>query len=349
MAVRGRPPRAEFFGSIHGVDDIEAITKQSNLRKALVDGTIRDTFREDILETIAQPVGAKAIAPKHLYDARGSELFDRICDADEYYIPQVESSIVRDRIDEIVSALGPGLILAEPGSGSAQKVEPILEALDSPAAFAPVEISAAPLNESSARIAERFPDLQVHPVCAEFHTGLDMLTDLPDEPRAIFFPGSTIGNMPAEDRAALLRSFARFVGPNGRVLIGFDLVKDREALRAAYDDREGISAAFALNVLDRIRRELGEGLDASAFRYDARWNEDASRIEMSIASTRDHEGELAGVPFRFAEGERMRTEMSHKFTRESIEREASAAGMRVVEHWTDDRGWFALCLLETED
>jgi dimethylhistidine N-methyltransferase len=349
MAVRRRAPRAQRPRSRNGVRVIEATASHRNLRRTLVDGTIRDTFREDLLETLAQPVGAKAISPKHLYDARGSELFDQICDADEYYIPRVESSIVRDRIDEISAALGPDLVLAEPGSGSAQKVEPILEALDSPAAFAPVEISASPLRESSARIAERFPDLAVHPVCAEFHTGLNMLTDLPDERRAIFFPGSTIGNMPADERAALLRSFAGFVGPSGRVLIGFDLVKDRDVLRAAYDDREGISAAFALNVLHRITRELGEGLDASAFRYDARWNEDESRIEMAIASTRDHEGEVAGVPFRFAQGERMRTEISHKFTLDSIRAEAANAGMRVVEHWTDERGWFALCLLEAAD
>lgn len=316
-----------------------------NLRPMARDGREGDTFAADALEGLTRPRGQKAIPAKHLYDATGSRIFERILEIDEYYPVDAEASILDARLAEIAERIGPEAVLVEPGAGDGRKPERLLEALESPAAFAPLEISETALVECAERIARRFPEVEVHPVCADFANGFSRLSDLPRENRVAFFPGSTIGNLRPEERVDLLTSFARFVGEDGSALVGFDLVKETDTLLAAYDDPQGVTADFNLNLVTRLNRELGAGLDESAFAHEAVWVEGLDRIEMRLVAERAQRGEIAGRAIELAEGERIHTEDSHKFTRERIARESGEAGLEVETIWTDERDWYALALL----
>ncbi len=320
----------------------------ANLRETVSDPTLRDTFEQDVIDGLTAPKGQKAIPPKHLYDARGSRLFEQICETNDYYPTRTEHAIYEQCMDEIAERIGAGSVVVEPGSGDGTKAETLLSALDRPRAFAPLEISRSALAESSERIARHFPDTDIHPVCGEFATGLRYLEGLPEDRRLIFFPGSTIGNMVRAVRKDLLDSFADFIakGDDGRALIGFDLVKDRDVLRAAYDDSAGVTAEFNYNLIDRMNRELDAGLDRDTFRYRADWSEARSRIEMGLECTEPQEGAVLGSEYHIEHGERIHTEHSHKFTEATIREEAAASGLRVTGWWTDERRWFAVVLLE---
>jgi len=308
-----------------------------------------ESFEADVARGLSQPTGEKAIPPKHLYDERGSLLFERICEVDEYYPTRVERAILRDLADEIASAVGPRAILVEPGAGDGSKARILLDSLENPAVFAPFEISEDALRAASEDIAQQFPNVTVRPVCADFTQGLRHLHDLPEDNRVIFFPGSTIGNLDREDRIDLLRTFSRFIGAGGKVLLGADLVKSPDVLLAAYDDPHGVTAAFALNLIDRINRELDAELDPDAFRYVCEWSPANERIEMSLLCVREQRANIAGRNIHLTTGERIHVENSHKFKRERIEREAAEAGLKLERCWTDGRDWFAVCLLTSHN
>lgn len=305
-----------------------------------------DVMLAEVLRGLALP--AKNIPSLYFYDQRGSELFDAITTLPEYYPTRTEIAILEAHGAEMAAALGPGVRLIELGSGSAQKTELLLDHLESPAAYVPVEISREHLLASAARIAADFPGLEVLPVTADFTEPFEL-----PEPRhgtvrrnVAFFPGSTIGNFPRPMAADLLRATRREVGAGGAMLIGVDLVKDRATLERAYNDDAGVTAEFNLNLLVRLNRELGADFDPGAFRHEAVWDEAAGRIEMRLVSTRSQTVHLAGQSFAFAAGEVLVTEYSHKYSLEAFGVLAAANGFTVARVWTDPDRLFSVQLLE---
>ena len=319
-----------------------------NLHPTVIDRErIHDTFRADVLEGLSQE--HKRIPAKHLYDERGSELFDAICEVEEYYPTRVERSIRERFAREISREIGAGATVIEPGAGGGEKARALLATLSSPRAYVPIEISESALDAAAHRIASAFPHTDVFPICADFTRALNFPASLAHDGRLVFFPGSTIGNLERSSRQRLLHTFATHAGPGGRLLIGFDLVKDVRVLHAAYNDRDGVTAAFNLNLLQRINGELDGDFRIDAFIHDAPWIEDRQRIEMHLVSTRDQEVRVCGRTFRFRRGERIHTENSHKFRPEAFDAEALEAGFTPVKRWTDDRRWFCVGLYETSE
>ncbi len=299
--------------------------------------------RDDVLADTLRGLSAspKRLPSKYFYDARGSELFERICEQPEYYPTRVELAIMRDNIADIAAALGPDVRLVEYGSGAGVKTRLLLEHLESPVAYVPVEISRSAVADSVRELESAFPDIEMLPVCADFTRPIT----LPRATRAprqtvVYFPGSTLGNFAPDEALRLLRQMrdeARQGGGvlDGGVLIGVDLVKDPATLEAAYNDAAGVTAEFTLNLLVRLNRELGADFDLDGFRHRARYHPLAGRIETHIVSTRDQDVHIGEQTFHFAGGEAMLVEYSCKYTPESFARLASKAGLEVVRIWTD--------------
>jgi dimethylhistidine N-methyltransferase len=317
----------------------------TNLRKVSDFSPDDSVMLGDVLRGLALP--AKNIPSLYFYDQRGSELFDAITLLPEYYPTRTEIAILEAFGPEMAAALGPGVRLIELGSGSAVKTELLLVNLEDPAAYVPVEISREHLQAAAARIATDFPALEVLPVNADFTEPFDL-----PEPKhhrvqrnVAFFPGSTIGNFPRTMAANLLRATRREVGPGGAMLIGVDLVKDAAILERAYNDAAGVTADFNLNLLVRLNRELGADFDLGAFRHEAVWDGPAGRIEMRLISTRAQSVNVAGRQFRFAPGEILVTEYSHKYTLAGFRALAEAGGFSVARAWTDPDRLFSVQLL----
>ena len=291
--------------------------------------------------------GRKTLPCKHLYDARGVELFEEITRLPEYDLTRTELGILRARLPEIAAALGPGVRLVEPGSGSSTKTRELLAALEQPAEYVPVDIAPEFLAAGEASLAEALPGLRVTPVEADFTAELA----LPDAPAGtrrtvVFFPGSTLGNFGPREAKRLVDRLARLAGlpGGGAMLIGLDRVKPPSVLLPAYDDAAGVTAAFNLNLLVRLNREAGEEvLPVDAFRHEARWNAEASAVEMHLVAERAVEAELLGERIRFEAGETIHTESSHKFDDNAIGR--LFAGWR-VERFEDAERAFGLYLVE---
>ncbi len=291
----------------------------------------------EILADVLAGLGAtrKTLPPKLFYDEVGARLFERICKLDEYYLTRSELSILRARAGEIADFIGPRAALIEYGSGAATKVRFLLDALRDPAAYVPIDISREQLSRVAADLEADYPALAVRPICGDY-TRLLPLPSLPPHARRVaFFPGSTIGNFHPAEAAAFLTRVRRTVGTGGALVIGVDRRKDAAVLHAAYDDPQGVTAAFNRNVLRRINRELGADFDLASFRHVAFFNDDASRIEMHLESTRDQSVHVAGSTFDFARGETIWTESSYKYDEEQLATVASAAGFRLDRLWTD--------------
>lgn len=299
------------------------------------------TFRAEVLAGLR---GAPKTLPcKWLYDERGSELFEAICELDEYYVTRTELAITRAHAAEMAAWLGPRCLLVEYGSGSGLKTRILLGALDDPVAYVPVDISRAALAASAAGLCAARPGLPVLPVCADY-TADHALPRPARRPRrtVVYFPGSTIGNFtPLQARRFLARA-ARTCGAAGGLLIGVDLRKDRATLERAYDDAAGVTAAFNRNLLVRINRELGADFRVERFRHVALWNAEAGRVEMHLESDLAQEVRVAGERFRFAAGERIHTENSYKWRLEEFRALAAAAGWRLLRTWTDAEGLFSV-------
>ena len=289
----------------------------------------------------------KTLPCKLLYDRAGSELFDRICTVDEYYPTRTELAIMRAHMDEIVEAVGPNAMIIEFGSGTSEKIVELLGRLDEPAGYVPLEISRQHLLDAAHWLSDRFPDLELYPICADFHQPITFPPPVIHADRKVmYFPGSTIGNFTRQEAFLFLSRFAEIVGPGGGLLIGVDLVKERDVLRAAYDDGEGVTAAFNLNLLERLNRELGADFDPGAFEHRAIFNEEEQRIEMHLVAQRDMTVNLGGERFRFAEGESICTEHSHKYTIDGFSEMAAHAGFTRSRAWIDDNDWFAVLFFE---
>ena len=303
-------------------------------------------FRAEVLAGLGG--SPKSIPSMFLYDQRGSELFDDICALDEYYLTRTEIAILQACAGEMAGAIGPQAVLVELGSGSSTKTPLLLAELEDPVAYVPVDISRDHLEASSHAFADRFPHLPVLPVCADFNEPFD-LPAFPRRPRrkAAFFSGSTIGNLEPDGAVALLRTIAELVGAGGLALIATDLKKDPAVLTAAYDDREGVTAEFELNLLRRINDELDADFDPDRFRHHAVWDEDHGRIEISLRSTAAQTVRVGDRSFDFAAGELLRTEYSHKFDHAGFAALAARAGMAVEQVWNDADDLFSIQLLRS--
>ena len=309
-------------------------------------GRVADPFRADVLAGLGRP--AKTLPCKYFYDAAGSALFDRICELPEYYPTRTELAILHAHAAEMGLMLGAGCQVIEYGSGSSTKTPLLLAALPRPAAYVPVDISGDHLHASAAALARSFPDLPVTPVVADFTRPFEVPPLRPPlVRRAVYFPGSTVGNFAPADAIRLLRQMADLVGPGGQLLIGVDLLKDARVLLPAYADAAGVTAAFNRNLLARINRELDADFDLAGFRHEARLLRDPGRVEMHLVSEKRQTVRVGEQVFEFASGESIHTENSHKYTVPGFRRLAAAAGFHPVRTWVDGRGWFSVQLFAT--
>jgi L-histidine Nalpha-methyltransferase len=304
----------------------------------------RAALRADALAGLSAP--RKTLPCKWLYDTEGARLFEAITRLPEYYPTRTEIGILSEQAPSIAAAVGPGATVIEFGPGDGEKAVLLLSRLDAPAAYVPVEIAPEWLDAVAARVSEAAPGAPVVPVVADFTRAFGLPAVVPRDRRLGFFPGSTIGNFELTDAAALLRRFRTALGPGARLLLGADLVKDAAVLEAAYDDAAGVTAAFNLNLLHRLNRELGADFDVGAFRHRAVWNAEEERVEMHLEATRTQRVLLAGRDIRFRAGETIHTENSHKYRPERLEALADAAGWTAREMWTDPGRLFSVWLLD---
>ena len=286
-----------------------------------------------------------------LYDSEGSRLFELICQQPEYSLTRTEMALLGQQAAAMAAAVGhrPGVVV-EFGAGNARKVGPLLQALR-PGAYAALDISAAALRQACAVLQQEHPQVPVLGVCCDY-SNLPALPHDPllrQEPRLGFYPGSSLGNFTPEEATALLAQRARLLGPGSQLLIGIDQPKPEARLEAAYNDAAGISAAFARNLLVRLNQDLQGDFDPSAFRYEAHWQAEHSRIAMALVSERDQLVTLAGRSWRFGAGEALITEYSVKYGPEAFARLAAAAGWRLVRSWSDGAGDLSLHLLAQAD
>lgn len=307
-----------------------------------------EEFRASVIEGLSAP--RKTLPCKFFYDERGSRLFDEICDLPEYYPTRTELRILGRHATDIADLAGQKARVVEFGSGAGVKIRLLLRALRDPAAYLPVEISREHMIAANEGIAARFPDLPIVPVCADY-TRPFTLPELPgiDHQTTLgFFPGSTIGNFTRTEAVDFLRVARNLTGSGALMIIGVDLVKDLDILHAAYDDAAGVTAAFNLNLLRRINRELGGTFDLSAFRHEARWNAALERIEMHLVSLKDQNVTIGERRFPFAPGETIHTESSHKYRLNGFQKLAQEAGYETIRVWTDERELFSVHALKAE-
>lgn len=297
-------------------------------------------FLDDVWSGLAAT--PKVLAAKYFYDAAGSELFERITGLPEYYPTRSELRILDEHGPAIAAALPRGAALVEFGAGSSVKIRRLLRHLRDLAAYVPVDVSGDFLTGQAEALRRDIRGLVVTPVVADFTHPFTLPASIGEAPRAGFFPGSTIGNFRPEEAVHLLDTFGRILGDDARLIVGVDLVKDAGVLEAAYDDAAGVTAAFNLNLLTRINRELGGGFVRDRFRHRAFFNEAASRIEMHLVSRQDQEIAIGGRRFGFAEGETIHTENSYKYSVDSFRDLAARAGWAAGEVWTDPEGLFSV-------
>ncbi|MBP2310933.1 L-histidine N(alpha)-methyltransferase [Azospirillum soli] len=297
-------------------------------------------FLADVLDGLSRP--RKSLPCKYFYDREGSALFDAICTLDEYYPTRTETALLHDRAAEIAGLAGPGATLVELGSGSSVKVRILLDALDDPAMYVPVDISREHLVAAAARLAGDYPAVTVVPVAADYVRGFALPRGVRPERTVVFFPGSTIGNFRPAEALTFLRGLGQRLGVGARLLIGVDLRKDRRILEAAYNDAAGVTAAFNMNLLARINRELSGTFDLTRFAHRAHYDAVRGRIEMHLESLVPQTVRVAGRPFRFAAGETIHTENSYKYSIGGFRRMAARAGWATERSWTDADGLFSL-------
>ena len=302
-------------------------------------------FRDDVLKGLSAPI--RAVPARWLYDHRGSELFDEITRLPAYYPTRTEIGIFEAIMPEVAARVPKGSAVVEFGAGSATKTPVLLKAI-APATYVPVDISGDYLNASAATLQQDFPAIDVIPVVADFARPFSLPGGIDQLHKLGFFPGSTIGNFIPWSATDLLRQFRALLGPGAQLLIGMDRVKPVERLLAAYDDPEGVTAAFNLNLLERINRELDGDVPVDAFRHEARWNDILSRIEMHLVATRDVEFSIAGQRFAFAKGSTIHTENSHKYGPRGGRVLLLSGGWTPVAEWTDPGHDFAVILAEAQ-
>ncbi len=304
-----------------------------------------EAFRADVLAGLAAAI--PAVPARWLYDRTGSELFDEITRLPSYYPTRTETALLESVMPQIAERIPQGLAVVEFGAGSATKT-PILLREVAPSAYVPVDISGDYLEHSAAALDADFHALKVIPVVADFARPFALPEEIAGTPKLGFFPGSTIGNFVPRTATDLLRQFRALLGDGARLLIGMDRVKPVERLLAAYDDAQGVTARFNLNLLERINRELDVDEPIDAFRHEARWNDILSRIEMHLVAQRDVAFDIAGSRFNFAAGSSIHTENSHKYEPRGGRLLLLAGGWTPVAEWADPNEDFALILAEAQ-
>lgn len=301
----------------------------------------QEGFLHDVLTGLS--LLEKRLPCKYFYDETGAILFERICELKEYYPTRTEAGILRRNIRQMASLPGPEANILELGSGSSTKTRLLLDNLDRPARYVPVDVAQAQLFESTACLARAYPKIEIIPLCADYTTHFELPYDTASSGRTlVFFPGSTIGNFEPEQARLFLRRIAEMCGPESGFLIGVDLKKDPRLLYCAYNDSQGVTAQFNLNVLARANRELGADFDLSSFQHQARYDEAAGRIEMHLVSRKRQRVSINGHRFAFACGESIITEHSYKYSLSDFSALAAGAGLEVLRVWTDEQGWFSV-------
>ncbi|WP_052129750.1 L-histidine N(alpha)-methyltransferase [Sphingomonas sp. 35-24ZXX] len=302
-------------------------------------------FRDDVLACFRST--RRAIPARWLYDLAGSELFEAITDLPEYYPTRTETALLQRYCGEVAAQGGAGRAVVEFGSGSSVKTPHLLRAVQGDH-YVPIDISGDFLRDSAASLAADFPQLQVHPLEGDFMHPLKLPDDIADVPKLGFFPGSTIGNMVARTSVDLLRSMRETLGEGAMLLIGMDRIKSPDILIPAYDDAQGVTAEFNLNLLRRINRELDGDIPVESFRHVARWNDSYARIEMHLEALEDVAFEVLGERFSMAKGETIHTENSHKYGPRDARLLLRSGGWTTRHEWTDPDDWFALILAEAK-
>ena len=303
--------------------------------------SVDPAFRRDIVAGLSQ--SPKATPPIWFYDRRGSELFEAITDLPEYYPTRTETALLDSHGADFAALVRPGRAVVEFGAGSARKTPHLLRAI-APAAYVPIDISGDFLHASSAALASAFPGLPVIPVVGDFNGPLTLPAAIDDLPRLGFFPGSTIGNMEPDAAVDLLRAMRHLLGGDAMLLIGMDRIKDRDRLIAAYDDAAGVTAAFNLNLIARINRELDGDLPVESFAHRALWNDAKARVEMHLEAKTRLDFHVAGHCFHMGAGETIHTESSHKYGPRDNRLLLRAGGWEPDAEWTDAEGLFSLVL-----
>ena len=299
------------------------------------------SFLEEVIEGLSRP--QKSLSPKYFYDERGSALFEQICLLPEYYPTRTELALMQTHGAEMAALLGRDCALIEFGSGSGQKTLELLGHMK-PGVYMPIDISGAQLKAYAQSLAARFPGLHIAAVCADYSRDLELpeITRFEGHRRVAYFPGSTIGNFTVQEARAFLQGARRLVGPHGGMLVGVDLKKSEALLHAAYNDAQGVTAAFNLNLLARINRELDANFDLSAFRHSAFYNATLGRIEMHLMSLKEQSVSLGTSTFAFRAEETIHTENSYKYSVDEFRALAGEAGFRAECCWVDSAQLFSI-------
>ena len=298
-----------------------------------------------VLDEVRESLGRtpKELPPKLFYDERGAALFERITKLPEYYPTRTESRIMHDHGKSIAEMIGPQAMLIEYGSGSSEKTRILLDRLQDPVAYVAIDISREHLLESAWRLAREYPAIEVMPVCADYDQHVEVpAPGRPERRRVVYFPGSTIGNFHPDDAVAFLQRMARHAGAGGSLLIGVDLKKDPAVLNAAYNDSAQVTAAFNLNLLLRLNREIGADFDIERFEHRAFYNENEGRVEMHLVSRVDQRVRIDGESVDFTAGESIWTESSYKYTVDEFSGLAGRAGFELGRVWIDDDNLFSV-------
>jgi dimethylhistidine N-methyltransferase len=305
-----------------------------------IEPAVDSPFAADVIEGLTST--PKRLPPKYFYDNIGSRLFERITTLPEYYPTRTELQILRDNAPSIAALLPANCVLVEFGSGASTKVRILIDAAPHVAAYVPVDISAEYLLEIATELRQAYPNIAVLPVAADFSAPFELPSSIDALPRAGFFPGSTIGNMEPHEAASFLRNIGKSLGRDAVLIIGVDLVKDPKILHDAYNDAQGVTAQFNLNLLARINRELGATFNLDLFEHHAFYNRERNRIEMHLASMKRQKVKVCGECIEFRAGETIHTENSYKYTVESFGALARGAGWTPVTAWTDPRKFFSV-------
>lgn len=299
-------------------------------------------FLKDVVDGLSKP--QKSIPSRWFYDQAGSELFEQITELPEYYPTRTEIGILNDNVTEIAEMIGQGSLLIEYGAGASTKTRILLDALPDMAGYVPIDVSEDFLLYTADALRADYPDLPVFPVVGNFMSQI-ALPDLPSDGKTGFFPGSTIGNLDDDDIEAFLNNAHDLLGVSNQFLLGVDLRKSPDILVPAYDDAQGVTAAFNLNLLKRINAELGANFDLAAFSHEARWNDEASRIEMHLVSTSDQTVSIGKETFKFKRGDSIHTENSRKFSIETLAPVFDKTGWTLKKTWSDASNLFAVVML----
>ena len=301
--------------------------------------------RSDILDGLNQD--QKQLSPKYFYDETGSRLFDQICDLPEYYLTRTELGIMREHVEAMTGLMGPRASIIELGSGSSLKTRILLDHVEEPAAYVPVDISRDHLLKTAGCLADDYPEIEILPVCADFTQSFELPEPAVEPDRhVVYFPGSTIGNFSRDDAIDLLKQVRQVVNGNGALLVGVDLIKPRKVVEAAYNDTAGVTARFNKNILARINRDHAGAFDPSRFEHDAVYDEEHHRIEMRLISCEEQDIPIAGQSIHFEKGEYIVTEHSHKYSIDEFGSIGEEAEFSLKDIWTDPDQLFSVQFLE---